>query len=208
MKNKVLFPVKILLCLLLAISTAIFADDPAPLVVMKNASNQIVAELNKHLGKLENNKPLIDGIVRNLLVPHVDVDGMSKNVVGRLYWDAASADLQKQFVTQFTNYVIRTYSTALSSYEGEIITFYPIRGYTKDQTRVQIESAINHKDKPANHVQYRLVANNNTWLVYDFSVDGVSFIQNYRSQFSDTLQQGGLSLLVQKLVEQNKAYNN
>lgn len=195
----------ILFALSTALSTSAFAADPAPLVMLKNLSNQMITELDKRLGSL--NDAYVAKIVRRILVPRVDVINMSQNVVGRTYWQSAPPALQKQFVTQFTTYVIRTYSTALASYDGETISFYPIRGYTQDQTRVQINSDINHRSRPAIRMQYRLVHKGGDWLIYDFSVDGISFVQNYRSQFASTLQQGGLSLLVQKLIEKNRAYN-
>ena len=185
-------------------STLNFAADPPPLAMLKNTSNQMIAELDKHLGHIKNNEPLVSSIVRRILLPRVDVTNMSKNVVGRLYWQPTSPALRRQFIKEFTSYVIRTYSTALSSYDGDKIVFYPIRGYSPNQTRVQINSVINRKEYPAIKIQYRVVNRNNNWLVYDFSVDGVSFVRNYRSQFAGTLQQGGLSLLVKKLIEKNR----
>ena len=200
---------KILICLCLLFTTiaTVFAADPPPLTLLKNVSDQMLVELNKNLGHLKNNDALVANIVRRNLLPHVDVTGMSHAVIGRTYWQNASSSSQQQFIKQFTTYVIRTYSVALSSYDKETITLYPIRGYKPGQTHVQINSTINHTSRPASRVQYRLANVNGTWRVYDFSVDGVSFIQNYRSQFASTLQQGGLALLVQRLVEKNKNYN-
>lgn len=180
------------------------AMDPPPLAMLKNVSDATVVELNRNLGHLKNNDRLVSGIVKRHVVPHFDLQAMSQLIVGKNYWQQASSSTQQQFVREFTDYVIRTYSSAIESYDGEQFKFYPIRGYSSGQNRVQVNSDIMHKDGPPIHMQYRLVGSGNSWLIYDFSVDGVSIVQNYRAQFASTLRQGGLSRLVSELQKKNK----
>ena len=163
----------------------------------------MVNELNKHLGHLKDNRPLVSGIVKRIVVPHFDLVTMAQAVVGRNYWQEATAPIQKQFISAFTDYAIDTYSSAISSYDGEIIKFYPIRGDITGKTRVAIDTDIQHKDGPPVHVQYSVLQKGSTWLVYDFSVDGVSLVQNYRSQFAAPLREGGLEKLVKQLQQRN-----
>ena len=89
--------------------------------------------------------------------------------------------------------MIRTYSSALQAYDGETIKFLPIRGSIG--SRVQINSELLLKSGPSVHIQYRLLQKNGKWLIYDFSVDGISIVKNYNSQFASTLRQGGGSYI-------------
>ena len=97
--------------------------------------------------------------------------------------------------------MIRTYSSALQAYDGETIKFLPIRGSIG--SRVQINSELLLKSGPSVHIQYRLLQKNGKWLIYDFSVDGISIVKNYNSQFASTLRQGGVVTLVQQLQKNN-----
>ncbi|MEI8055283.1 MAG: ABC transporter substrate-binding protein [bacterium] len=175
--------------------------DPVPLVMLKSTSSQMLHELDRHIGNLKNNDKLVYDLVNRILVPHFELLSMSRAVVGRDYWQKATSSTQEQFVKEFTRYVIRTYSSALQSYDGEKIKFYPIRGGISD--RVQIDSDLLLKSGPPIQMQYRLIQQGGQWLIYDFSVDGVSIIKNYNSQFAGTLRQGGLEVLVQKLHANN-----
>lgn len=190
----------IMLCLT---SVVLASSEPPPMLMLQKVSTNILGELDKNIANLQKDNQLVSQIVERNLVPYVDVTGMSQNVIGRSYWQSASPQLRKEFTEQFTKYVIKTYANAFASYNRETITFSPIRGYDPTQTRVQINSSINRSNGPAIRVQYRVIKLNNQWLIYDFSVDGVSFIQNYRSQFAGTLTQGGLPLLVQQLKAKN-----
>ena len=180
-------------------------SDPVPLAQLKSLATQMTGELDKHQNNLKNNDKLVNDIVVRILLPHFDLVGVSRSVVNRDAWQSADPNLQKEFTQEFTNYIIRTYSSALASYEGEKIKFYPLRSFDPSQPTVQIYSDIIQKDAPPIPVSYRLKNQNNDWIIYDFSVEGISLVQNYRSQFASALQKGGLTELVKELKTHNQS---
>ena len=48
-------------------------------------------------------------------------------------------------------------------------------------------------------VDYKLIKDNGQWLVYDFVIEGVSLIRNYKSQFSKIISTESYASLVNKL---------
>lgn len=195
---------KILIWLaLLSFCTTIFAADPAPLAILKSASSQMITQLNRNIGRLKGNYRLVNSLVRRILLPHFDLVTMSRSVVGNNNWQQASSVTQQEFIYEFTNYVLSTYSSALQSYDGEKIIFDPMRSYSGSDARVQIDSSIMHHGAPPIRVQYRMIKLGGTWKIYDFSIDGISIVQNYRSQFAGILRQGNLATLVQQLKRRN-----
>lgn len=202
MKKLCIFFMAITAILLTSIANA--AIDPPPVAMLKNITAATTTELDRNLGNLKGNDRLVSGIVKRHVVPYFDLPTMSQLIVGKTYWQAANPATQQQFIKEFTNYVIKTYSSAIESYDGEQFKFYPIRGFTAGQNRAQVNSDIIHKDGPPIHLQYRLSGSGNSWKIYDFSVDGVSIVQNYRAQFASTLRQGGLNKLVVEIQKKNK----
>jgi phospholipid transport system substrate-binding protein len=53
-------------------------------------------------------------------------------------------------------------------------------------------------------VDYSLEQVADVWKVYDITIEGVSLVTNYRSQFSNEVRQGGMDGLIQKLADKNK----
>jgi len=184
-------------------ASRVSSPDPAPLAMLKSISNRMFSELDKyrHRGNLKNNPRLVNSLVNRIVVPNFDLQSMSRAVVGGSFWQSGSSQVQQEFITQFTEYVIRTYSSAMQSYDGETMKFYPIRGAVGD--RVQISSDLLLKSGPPIQLQYSVSRVGGGWKIYDFSVDGVSIVKNYNSQFASTLRQKGLSGLVQDLKKQN-----
>jgi phospholipid transport system substrate-binding protein len=187
---------------LLLFSCSCLAADPEPLAMLKDTSKQMLCELDQHIGKLKNNDKLVYNLVNRVLLPHFDLVSMARAVVGRNNWQQASTKTQQQFIKEFTHYVIRTYSSALQSYDGETMKFYPLRGNISSKVRISSDLII--KNGPPIQLQYGLTKQGNDWLIYDFSVDGVSIVKNYNAQFANVLRQRGLEGLVAQLQQNNK----
>ncbi|MDR1057008.1 MAG: ABC transporter substrate-binding protein [Coxiellaceae bacterium] len=186
-----------------AAQAVVVSVDPEPLAMLKNISKQMLAELDKYRkrGNLKNNPKLVNSLVKRIIVPHFNLVRMSQAVVGGNYWRPASSTTQQRFVNEFTQYVIRTYSSAMQSYDGETVKFYPIRGRVEGSIRISSDLLL--KSSPPIQLQYGLSWQDSGWLIYDFSVDGVSIVKNYNSQFAGILRQKGLDGLVQELHKCN-----
>jgi phospholipid transport system substrate-binding protein len=189
---------KLLIFLLCFCWGVVLAQDPPPLTLMKKVSNQTLSALRQNKSRLQDRR-VIHSIVNRIVVPHFDLTGVARSVVGRNYWDQSSSATRNQFIKEFTRYVIDMYSSALSSYSDETITFKPMRGYSSSQIRVRIYSVVKRPGASPIDLDYRLVKIGNTWKIYDFSVNKVSMVQSYRAQFADTLKQSGLAGLTKQL---------
>ncbi len=181
----------------------------SPLTMLQTASDQMITQLQQNKGQLKADPSIIHRIVNQTILPHIDVDAMCRAVLGRTVWTSATLQQQAAFKQQFTTMVINTYSSALSSYNNETVKFFPIRGDTSGQSQVQVKSQIMQPDGPPIPVNYLLNWQNNDWKVYDFSVEGVSMVNSFRSQFaSDLAQPNGLDNLIQKMAQHNANASN
>lgn len=176
------------------VSMAAFADA-APVDMLKQVASQMIAELDQKQGNI--NQQAVSNIIRRVLLPHVDLETMSRSVVGKQYWSQATPAQKEQFKRSFTNLMINIYAAPLASYSGETIDFKPLRAAAG--SRVQVESIVSRKNGQKIPVNYRLVQSGGAWKVYDFSVEGISMISSYRSQFDSILQQQGIAGLINKI---------
>jgi phospholipid transport system substrate-binding protein len=187
-----------IVCLVCAF-TAVAQEEPAPLAILQQTSNQMLTALKQSKASLKSDPNAIYRIVNNILLPRVDLEIMGRSVVGRTYWMQATPDQRAEFKRLFTHQVTQTYSAALSSYQNEEVKFFPIRDYTPGMQRVQVQSEIVRNNGQIIPISYRLINEGGAWKVYDISVEGVSIVQSYSAQFSNDLQQGGLAALLVKM---------
>jgi phospholipid transport system substrate-binding protein len=164
---------------------------------LKTTTDQMLVALKQTQNR---NSQALYSLVQRILLPHIDLDLMSEQVVGR-DWAKASPAQRAEFKKQFTFFVTRTYSTALASYSNEKVRFFPIRGMAGN--KVQVNSSIDQANGQSLAVSYRLILEQGQWKVYDFSVEGVSLVQNYRSQFVEILRTHGMAGLINQLKAHN-----
>lgn len=180
-----------------------FAEN-SPTSMLQNVANEMLTYLHQHQAELNKNPKLISGVVERVLVPHISVNRMAGLVVGRQVWQSATPMQRQTFIDQFKKLVISTYANALASYDHDRVQFYPLRGGYKGQKMITVNSVIIRQNGQHIAISYNLVKTENGWQVYDFSIEGVSMVQNYQSQFSAVLAQGGMSALIEKLKKYNQ----
>lgn len=169
---------------------AIAGNTPDPMQLLQSISDQMLSSLKRERPNLKNDPDIVYRLVNKILVPHADVTGMSRSVLGREVWTNATPAEQKAFSSAFKDVVIRTYASALNAYTDETVKFYPIRGGYEDKQFIEVNSEIIRADGPSVSVNYRLSLMKGAWRLYDLNVEGVSLIESFQSQLSEEVSQG------------------
>ena len=191
-----------LFVIMCALCQTIYAQT-SPLPMLEQASHQIIDTLKAHQSQLKTDSSIVNQAIQRYLLPHVDVVGMSRSVLGREAWGRATPAEKKDFTQVFTKLVIRTYATPLAEYSGETIKFLPIRG-TVETKFVRINSVIYRPNGQQIPLSYQLIWQNNQWKVYDLNVEGVSLLQSFHSQFGNMLQHSTLRELISHMQQMPK----
>jgi phospholipid transport system substrate-binding protein len=180
-----------------------FAAVISPATQLQDVANKMISQLESNKAQLHN-MSVIRGIVNRVLIPTVDMNRMSVAVVGQ-YWRTATPAQKAQFEKDFAYMVTTTYASALASYDGDVVTFQPLRGDFSSQQATRVNSIIARKNGQRIPITYDVLRKGNQWKVYDFSIEHVSMVQSYHSQFSDVLAQGGMPALLARLQAHNNA---
>jgi len=124
-----------------------------------------------------------------------DFTEISQRSLGR-HWQARTPAEREQFVAFFGDLLENAYITKIESYSGEKIQ-YPGDVIAGDLALVK--TRIVTKQQTEIPVDYRMFLNGGRWAVYDVSIEGISLIGNYRTQFNAVIQRSGYPDLVAKL---------
>lgn len=175
----------------------------SPIPMLEEIANKIITTLKENKTHLKNDPTIIQNAVQRYLLPYIDVSGMSRSVLGRQIWQQTSSSERQQFSKEFTQLVIRTYARPLTEYTDETIKFLPIKT-SLDNKFLRVNSIIIRSRGQNIALNYSLVAKNDTWKIYDFSVEGISLLQSFRSQFASALKQSSMQEIIQKLRQSSQ----
>ena len=116
---------------------------------------------------------------------------------------------QAEFIKQFETMVTDTYARIFSAYTNQEVKIFPYRGDASKLDKIEIKSFVIASSKSRFKVIYKLIRDNNdSWLIYDFSIDGISMVESYKSQFSPVLASDGLKGLIDNMRKHNEKSSN
>ncbi len=176
------------------------ALTPSELVAM--TADTLLKELTANRAALEKDHKKLYALVEERVLPHFDFTRMSKLVLAR-NWRKVSKQQRNDFIQQFKNLLVRTYSTALFNYTGQKIRFLPVRK-KKGSKRVVVRSQILLNGGGKMPINYSLIQNrDSSWKIYDVAVDGVSLVTNYRSSYNRIIRRQGMEALISMLQKKS-----
>jgi phospholipid transport system substrate-binding protein len=186
------------MCVILLLVTHLVWAESSPIPMLETTSSQIIAVLKQNKAVLKKNHQVIYQAVEHYFLPHVDVTGMSRSVLGREAWSKATAAEKHEFTEVFTRLIIRTYAGPLAEYKDETVKYLPIRGSLHGRF-IRVNSVIVRSTGQNIPLSYSLVSKGNGWKIYDLSVEGVSLLQSFRSQFGQILRGSTMKDLISKM---------
>ncbi len=144
----------------------------------------------------------ITQFVQTVINPHVDFNRISALVLGQ-NWKNASSEDRARFTKEFQTLLIRTYSRAFVEFKDWSIRFMPLT-LEPNATKAVINTEVLQPGIQPINVSYRMILVNEQWKVYDFMIEGVSLVTNYRSTFDNEIARtGSLQSVISDLAKRN-----
>jgi phospholipid transport system substrate-binding protein len=135
--------------------------------------------------------------ILNIVSEYFNFEEMAKRALGRPWKDQAP-DKRQEFVQLFKQLIFNTYINRLENYTGsKERVFYDFEKLDGDYAIVKTH--IIYQGNNNIEIEYRLHRNVGEWKVYDVVVEGISIVENYRSQFASILTNESFDSLLGRL---------
>jgi len=144
--------------------------------------------------------------MRQAVFQRFGFEEMAQRALGP-YWSKRTPAEKKEFIALFGELLERSYINKIESYTGEQMVQYTRETIEKDGYASVRTAVVNKRDLNV-EVEYKLLQRDGNWQVYDVIIEGVSLVNNYRTQFHNIVSQESYEALVKKLklkLEQERA---
>lgn len=127
-----------------------------------------------------------------------DFTEMAKRALA-VNWRAFTPPQRKEFTELFSELTAHSYLEQIKgTYTGLAVEFLGEEILSEDKAMVKTKVRREQVETP---VDYRMLQQGGRWLVYDVNIEGVSLVQNYRTQFREILAKETPEQLIQKLKD-------
>ena len=184
------------------VATAVLAQDVPPDVLVKTVTLEVIDIIGKDKDIQSGNQRKVVELVEAKVLPHFNFTAMTRLAVAT-NWEKSTAEQKKQLTDEFKTLLVRTYSSALSTYRDQKFDFRPLRAKPTD-TDVTVQVRIAQSGREPVTLEYDMEKSPAGWKAYDVRVAGVSLVANYRTAFANEVRTNGIDGLIRGLAEKNK----
>ena len=174
-------------------STPAMAGEPTEKI--RETTDKIIGIVSnpslKGPGKAAERKRLI----RQAVDERFNWEEMSRRTLAR-HWRKRTVEEREEFIDLYGKLLEQTYLDRVEGYSGEKVLY---GGERIDGKYSVVKVKILTKQETEISAEYRLKINAGEWLVYDISIEGVSLINNYRTQFNSIIMRSSYKGLIKKL---------
>ncbi len=187
--------IPLLLNLILLFSTPVLGGAPTDQV--KETTDKILAILTDPALEAPEMLDEKKRKIRKAVDERFDWTAISRRALGR-HWQKMTDEEKRAFVPLFGQMLEQTYMSRVGEYSGDRVYY---EGEEVDGTYGVVSVRIITDRYGEFSVKYRLWNKHDDWYIYDISIEGVSLVNNYRSQFNNILMKSSPSELIKKLEE-------
>jgi phospholipid transport system substrate-binding protein len=167
---------------------------------------KVLRILKKEDYRDEAKRPPLREKIRLTILKNVDMDRVCILVLASGRPKFSDAEF-KQFQDTFSRLLFSTYITHMEKYSGEKVLIQSTQEAEGSQSRVRVVTkTVSPTDNKEIPIEYSLLKSGEVWKLYDVRIEGMSLVQNYRTQFQEILSKNTPAELIKRVEE--KSLNN
>ncbi|MDE1189809.1 MAG: phospholipid-binding protein MlaC [Pantoea sp.] len=176
------------------------ADQSNPYKLMDEAAAKTFTRLKNEQPKIKQDPNYLRDIVRQELLPYVQIKYAGALVLGRYYRDATPAQRDAYFAA-FGDYLAQAYGQALALYHGQTYQIQPEQPIgDADIVAIRV-TILDPSGRPPVRLDFQWRKNSRTgnWQAYDMVAEGISMITTKQNEWGDLLRTKGIDGLTAQL---------
>ena len=181
-------------------------DERDPVTIITEASEQIIEVLNSRRSEFTESPKLLTTVVRENMLPLIDVEYSARLVLGRA-GRGISEDQLSAFSKALSNILITRYSDSLLEFScNELMQVMPMKGNNTDKlTRVRTRIKLSRGGFVP--VDFAFHKTGNGWKAFDVTVEGISYVITFRNQISPRVLADGIDKVTADIIAGNVEFD-
>jgi phospholipid transport system substrate-binding protein len=175
-----------------SLSLSPWAMAGEPLEIIRSSTEQVMQILKDPALK---DKPQIrDERLWEVVSARFDFEEMARRSLA-LHWRERTPEERAEFVDLFSHLLFKAYVGKLEGYTDEKVE------YLREEIRgswAEVSTKLTGKSLDIS-IDYRMIKKPAGWMIYDVEIEGVSLVNNYRSQFNRIVVSEGYAELVKRM---------
>jgi phospholipid transport system substrate-binding protein len=176
---------------------AVTVPGPGPQELIQKVSQDLLREIDANRAALHSDPAKLRALVDRVVLPSFDADYSARLVLGK-YWRTATEQQRQRFVDGFIQSMMRKYGNALLEFTAERLVILPFKG-DLESDRATVRTEVKRDNGTPVPVNYSLHATPKGWKAWDVTIEGISYVKNFRTDFGSEIEAKGLDAVIDRL---------
>ena len=176
------------------------AAELGPQELVQIVAQDTLRDLDANRVEYKKNPKRVRELVDKNMLPYFDTSYAAQLVLAK-HWRTATPEQRKRFVDAFYQSLLQNYGEALLEFTPDRLRILPFQGKPEDAV-VTVRSEVRRDNGSRVPVNYSLRKTPQGWKAYDVTIEGVSYVKSFRTDFAAEIQQRGLDAVIQRLESQ------
>jgi len=176
-------------------SFGVMAESPND--VVRGAADALEVALEGRKDALSKDRDALYAMVDDILLPIFDLRYAAQLVLGK-HWRNASDDERNDFIEAFYTSLLRKYSDGVLEFDQGSLEILPFRG-DDTKSRATVKTIVRLENGTKVPVNYGVVKRDSGWMMFDVTIEGISYVRNFRTELNAEIQAKGLRAVIDRL---------
>ena len=174
--------------------------ETSPYVLMQQASDKLFSDIKNNQAKIKKDPNYLRTIVRNDLLPYVQVNYAGSLVLGS-HFKSTTPEQREKFFKAFSDFIEQAYAQVLTAYTDQNIQIEPAKEVgDKNLVSIRVNIMQNGGQAPIKlDFKWRKNSKTGEWQAYDMVAEGVSMVVTKQNEWSGILRQQGIDALTAQI---------
>jgi len=198
-----LLPMPPLRCLSVTIVIAAVLLGPASVLAttpndfVREAVDLLAERVDGRKDELAADSDALYALIDEILLPRFNRRFAAGQVLAK-HWRTATPEQKDRFVDAFYTTLLHRYADGILEFENDRVEIMPFRG---DATRkiAIVKTTVRLEDGTTVPVNYALFNGKEGWRMFDVTIEGVSYVRNFRVEFDSEIRNSSLEDVIMRL---------
>ena len=142
-------------------------------------------------------------MINGILLPRFNRTYSAQLVLGK-NWKTADAAQRERFIDGFYNSLLRKYAEGVLEFDQDRVQLLPFRG-DLSKKRTIVKTNVRLDDGVKVTVNYGFADRGDGWKMFDVTIEGISFVRNYRTEVDSEIRSSSLDAVIDRLEAEARA---
>jgi phospholipid transport system substrate-binding protein len=176
-----------------------------PKYLIEDVIYDVIRTIRRDRDRYEDNKAEVNELVKEKIMPHVDVAKMSTLILGR-HKSQFTEEQFTEFIHLFESITINSYAMYILDYKDSYSLYFRATRFNDAHTIATVHMILKLEQNRKVDTEFALYydTNNATWRIFNLAFEGINYGLVYRNSYNEIIRTHGVDALLNQLREKLK----